>query len=205
MKPSIWLASLSWLLFFHSARGCGQQPTSDVTIHVVDEYGVILGPVKVNHFVLGTDGVDLASKFVNGAATGIPYGRYRATVQAAPVGTLQWIDIRRPKAFVVLCGRRVIMDFPPGESVRLAGKITGLPANVVGPVWVEVVEIHGGVPPWTEVSRLEDDGFFGVSVPGLGEYLLVILHGGGVISCRPVRVDRVNTSIAIDLKAKDVN
>ncbi len=204
MKPSTSLTCLSWLLFFYGALGWGQQPTSDVTIHVVDEYGVVSGPVKVNHFVFGTDGADFASKFVKGEATGIPYGRYRAILETPRVLT-QWVEIRRPKAFVVLDGRRTFMDFPPGESVRLAGKITGLPASVVEPVWVEVLEIHGDTPPWTEVSGLEGDGSFSVPLPGLGEYLLVILHGGGVISCRPVRVDRVNTSIAIDLKAKDVN
>ena len=98
----------------------------------------------------------------------------------------------------------MILDFPPGKSVRLAGKVIGLPGSVVEPIWVEVLEIHGNVPPWTEISSLEDHGSFSVPVPGLGEYLLVVLHGGGVISSRPVRVDRVNTSITIDLKAKDV-
>lgn len=155
MKPSTSLPSLSWLLFFPSALGWGQQPTSDVTIHVVDEYGVVSGPVKVNHFVFGADGVDLASKFVKGEATGIPYGRYRAILETPRIVN-QWVEIRRPKAFVVLEGRRMFMDFPPGESVRLAGKITGLPASVVEPVWIGVLEIHGSVPPWTEVSGIEE-------------------------------------------------
>ena len=181
---------------------CGQDCTATVKLHLVNEFGKGAGSVKVDEFIYGGgEGKDFSARFVGGEAAGIPAGRYHARVEAGDIGVRDWINVSCPKTFAVLGGSSMIFDFAPGHSVTLRGTISNLPLRAHPPIWLEAMDIYHSGPVYRDTAELGKDGSFAIPLPGLGEYMILVLDDSGPLFYRTVRVDKVETSLAIDLRS----
>jgi hypothetical protein len=184
---------------------CASDEFARVTLHAVDEYGKGLGPFEVVKFVYGGgQGKDFGPLFANGEARGIPYGRYSAEIKTKRVAMTDWVEVQAPEVFAVLSGSGLFVEHGPGGAPSLAGRITGLMADVQKPIWIRIVNIYQDPYCCNKTALVADDGSFSTNLLDLGQYVLLVLHDGGVLYTGTLRLQSHRSRIEVDVGAKAI-
>jgi hypothetical protein len=185
---------------------CASDETAQVTLHAVDEYGKGLGPFEVVKFVYGGgEGKDFGPLFVQGEASGIPYGRYFAEIKTKRFAITDWVEVQAPEVFAVLSGSGMFVEHGPGRAPSLTGRITGLPANVQKPLWIRIANIYQDPYCCNRTVLVAHDGSFSTNLLDVGQYVLLVLHDGGVLYVDTLRLKTLSSRIEVDVGAKVVN
>lgn len=175
--------------------------SATVRLHVVDQYGKGLGPVTVISFAQPRiGGRDYSSRFVGGKAEGIPFGDYNVSVRAGGVILGARISLDSGEAFIVLSGSGVFMEYSPGHSPVLRGRVTGLPENASRPIWVRIFNLYQDVG-CCRTLRIGDDGSFAGLFLEAGDYLITVLNDTGVLYNGQLRMDDPRSEVEINVGA----
>jgi hypothetical protein len=169
--------------------------TARVDVVAFSAKGRFLGAPDVVVFQ-SDHGLNLAARFRDGAATGIPYGVYRIE------GRLPWYfsDVRyvwvyQPKVTIVL-GLEFDHEgprFPPTLSGRVAG-----PSLPAGKSFVEITGVYEHV---SIESAIGSDGSFSLGGVPSGLCLLLVVDEHGILASRTLTLPYTGPPLEIEIKS----
>jgi hypothetical protein len=174
----------------------GKELYSTVSVLAFDVYGHPLGPPGIKLFESVDDRRNLADKFRNGVARGIPYGEYR--IEARLQGY-------RPDSKVIpVYGPHINTVLGLTFSLELPLIPPDLPGQVVGQTprpntFARLVGIYNNV---AIDSLVDADGRFTLFGISDGKYLLLVVGESGVLASRPVTIPYTGPPLRIKLNSR---
>jgi hypothetical protein len=187
------------LLQSQAATQHGPKPTdvdsvARVEIIAFESKGRFLGPPNVSIFE-SADHENLASRFRDGVATGIPYGVYRIEARLpAYFSDVRYLRVYQAKVTVVL-GLRFGEELPQVPP-SLGGRITGLSAPL-GRIFVKLIGVYENVAVESEISS---DGSFELGGLSPGRFLLLVVGEKGVVASRALTIPYTGPPLEIEVK-----
>jgi hypothetical protein len=182
--------------------GAGQQQTRQATVHlvVVDGFGRDLGEAKVSSFTDVDTGKNLAERFHDNTATGVPYGIY--TVHAREVGYFTGevtAQVFQPNVWVVV-GLRYGEELPifPAPRLQIPGTVKNIDPSEQ-PVYVRLAAVYSDFIMDTRVALDHSGSFTLAGVIPDGKYVLITIGRTKVLDFRLIDVQRPMAPITIDL------
>jgi hypothetical protein len=181
-----------------------QQRTEKATVHivVVDGFGDDLGEAKVASFKDSGTGQDLAGRFHENTATGVPYNVYQIRVQRVGFFTAQvTAQVFQPDVWLVI-GLRYGEELPafPAARLQLSGSIKNLDPREE-PAYLKLVGVYADFIMETRVEASGHSGTFTLAgvIPD-GKYILITLGRTKILDVRLLDVQfPARTPIVIDL------
>jgi hypothetical protein len=196
-------AALTFILLQVSSAD-QQQRSEKATVHivVVDGFGDDLGEAVVTSFRDFGTGQDLAGRFHENTATGIPYNVYQIRVHQVGFFTAQvTAQVFQPDVWVVI-GLRYGEELPafPAARLQLSGSIKNLDLGEE-PVYLKLVGVYSDFIMESRVEATGHSGTFTLAgvIPD-GKYILMTLGRTKILDVRQLDVKvPVPTPIVIDL------
>jgi len=198
------LGSVTLGLVFLPIWNAGQQQPSQATVHVVvvDGFGRDLGEAKVDSFKDMGSGRDLAGRFQENAAKGIPYGVYQVRVHKAGFFTGQMTtQVFQPDVWVVV-GLRVGEEGPmfPAPRLQLTGTVKNFGPGEE-PIYLRLVAVYSDFMMDARVKASGQSGTFTLAgiVPD-GKYILITIGRTRILDVRQLKLEiAAKEPIVIDL------
>jgi hypothetical protein len=199
------LGSAVLAFFFLQVSGAGQEQRAEkATVHivVVDGFGDDLGEANVASFKDSDTGQDLAGRFHENTATGIPYNVYQIRVHQVGFFTAEvTAQVFQPDVWVVI-GLRYGEELPvfPAARLQLSGTIKNLDSGEQ-PVYLKLVGVYSDFIMETRVEATGHSGTFTLAgvIPD-GKYILITLGRTKMLDVRQLDVAfPVRDPIVIDL------
>jgi hypothetical protein len=163
-------------------------------VEAYEANGRYLGAPEVTAFIDTGNQQNLAAKFHDGAATGIPYGVYRIEGRQPWHYTAErYVRIYQPSAAVTL-GLRFAAELPETPPT-LPGRIIGLAAPA-GRGFVKLVGIYEDV---SVESAIDSGGNFTLGGLSPGAFLLLVVGEKGILASRSLTIPYSGPPIEIEI------
>ncbi len=173
-----------------------QGPLATVNVSAFDSYGKFLGVPSVTLFIESGGRHNLAGKFHGGAATGIPYGRYKIE------GSLPWhfsdstyVMVYQPTVTAVL-GLRFDYELPQTPPT-LRGNVVGLPPSAPRS-FVRLIGVYEHV---SIESAIHTDGSFEIGGLSHGKFLLLVVGESGVVASQILTIPYTGPPLEVHVTA----
>jgi hypothetical protein len=188
------------LLTVFSLQGISQErpghiDTAKVTVRAADGFGTPLSNVKVDYFV-DEKGHDLVALFHSGpTASGVPYGQYRISVQAADFRPSTFhIDVAAPDVLITPG-----LEWYGVENSRitgeLRGKLAGFP-TAWNDWWCKASGLYSRLEYESEVNPADLSFDFGEVPPGV--WVVACVANQEFVALRTVRIAAEAAPFTID-------
>lgn len=171
------------------------RPVATVRVVAYEANGRYLGMPDVRTFVELDNKENLASKFHNGVASGIPYGEYQIEGhESAYFPDSRHIAVYQPFVTIVL-GLRFASELPqipptlPGHVIGLQGSTEKTFAKLIG--------VYENV---SMESSIDGDGRFTLGGLSSGLFVLLIIGEKGVIASRTLTVPYTGPPLEMEIK-----
>lgn len=204
------LWSVTLVLVLLPVWSVGQQRPSKATVHIVivDGFGRDLGEAKVSSFKDVGSGHDLAKRFRENTAKGIPYGVYQVRAYEVGYSTGQTIaQVFQPDVWVVV-GLRIGEELPmfPAPRLQLTGTVKNFDPGEE-PIYLRLVAVHSDFMMDSRLyGRLDASGQSGTGTFTLagvipdGKYFLITIGRTRILDVRQLKVEfPAKGPIVIDL------
>jgi hypothetical protein len=175
--------------------GGNEVRTATVRIVPVHVNGMKLeGDFKIDFFQEQNGKTDLASKFRNGAADGIPYGTYRARVHLPGFWSAErTVQVYQPDVLAVV-GLQIGTEGGPQMS-DIKGRVDGADPSA-GPVRIRMLGVYSDDIRDVESNASGAFIFFGAPA---GDYVLIATQGHKILGLEPIRLPLKNSSVVINV------
>ena len=171
--------------------------TATVRLIIVDGAGRKLTRYKLDRFQ-GSSGVDYSQKFVQGAATEIPYGEYEVRVDAARDWTVKRVRVVFPVVNVLLAVHYSI-EPTRHEVKRTDGKAVNLPPTR-GSAYLVIFPVGDLISGHRQVVQLGPDGSFTLFNSSLGLHVAVLMDDRGFVGAKPFSTTTANQPFTLDFR-----
>jgi hypothetical protein len=199
----IW-GSAVLVFFFLPITSAGQQQAKKAIVHivVVDGFGRDLGEAKVVSFKDIATSHDLARRFHENTATGVPYGVYEVVVQQTGSFAAHLTTQVFEQDVWVVAGLRYGEELPvfPAARLQLSGTIKNLDPGEQ-PVYMRLMGVYPDFIMQTKVETSGQSGTFTLAgvIPD-GKYVLITIGRTKVLHVQLLDVKfPAQTPIVIDL------
>jgi hypothetical protein len=186
LKSAVSSAQLVFVFLLLLSLVQGQPQKATVHIRIVDSSGQDLGEPKVALFRSESNQQDFASRFRQGAATGLPFGVYKARVYTQGF----WSSEREVRVFQSDTWVVLSLELGMGEleggllKFSLSGSIRNLPP-IKEPVWLRLSGVYSAVVIDGKASATGDFSMSGIPQ---GLYVLIVTQDRKVLDVRTVQV-----------------
>ena len=158
--------------------------------------GRFLGRPNLSVFE-SVDHRNLAGKFRDGVATGIPYGVYRTEVRLPGYfSDVKYVRIYQAEATVVM-GLRFGEELPQTPP-SLSGRVIGL-STPPGKTFIKLVGVYENV---SIESAISSDGKFEIGGLSPGRFLLLVVSENGILAHRPLTIPYTGGPLDVELDTK---
>jgi hypothetical protein len=190
-----------WLVCFLAAGLSAEPKTAEVVVTAVDGFGTRLTNTTVDSFV-DEHGHDWVKMFPRDRGAGIPFGKYRISVQAN--GDFQEaafdIEVNSPHVMVTAC-----LEYIGIENTRpiglFSGQLAGVPVDLHFD-WCKASGLYSRMQYESPVSPTLEFDFGGIP-PGM--YILSCVGDKRVTLIRTVSVDAGSKPLRVEFQTSDSN